>query len=377
MTQLYGRITGWGKYVPRRVMTNHEIAQIVDTSDEWIVERTGIHERRVAGPDEPTSYMAVQAAEAAMKVAGVKANNLDLIIVANSSPDYFLPPVSSQIQDKLGAQCGAFTLVAGCTGWVYALTVAQQFIQSGVYKTIAVIGVETITKFVDWTDRSTCVLFGDGAGAIIMEASETPTGILAFELGSEGAGWQHLWMPGGATSNPMSHEMLDRKENFIRMNGREVFKFASRVLGRSLNKVLAEAGMSASDIDLFIPHQANYRIVEAAARLMGVPQDKFFMNIQRYGNTSAASIPIALVEALEEGRAKPGDTLAFVGFGAGLTWASAVVHLGGPSRDVAISLDDELFVLARAKYLARRTVGAMQGMATDAVMALSHRFGRN
>jgi 3-oxoacyl-[acyl-carrier-protein] synthase-3 len=376
MKQWYARITGWGKYVPERVMTNHDLAQMVDTSHEWIVERTGIHERRVAGEHEPTSVMSVRATEAAMKVAGIKAKDLDLIIVATSSPDYFLPPVSSMIQDQLGAECGAFTLVAGCTGWVYALTVAQQFIQTGAYKKIAVIGVETISKFVDWTDRGTCVLFGDGAGAVILEASETPTGVLAFELGSEGSGWQHLWVPGGAVANPFSQDSLDKREVYIRMNGREVFKFAARVLGKSLNKVLAEAGLSANDIDLFIPHQANHRIVEAASRLMGVPQDRFFMNIQRYGNTSAASIPIALVEAIEEGRAKPGDMLGLVGFGAGLTWASAIVHLGGPNRDVSVSLADELFLLARARYYARRTVGAMQGMATDALLAINQRLGR-
>lgn len=374
--QRYARITGWGKYVPSRVMTNHDIAQIVDTSDEWITERTGIKERRVAGPDEPTSYMAVQAGQDAMKVAGVKARDLDLIIVANSSPDYFLPPVSSQIQHLLGADCGAFTLVAGCTGWIYALVTAQQFIQSGGYKTILVIGVETITKFVDWTDRSTCVLFGDAAGAVVVEASDTPTGILSYELGSDGSGAQHLMVPGGAVVKPFSQQTLDNRDVFIKMNGREVFKFAARVLGRSLRKVLAEAGRSSSDIDLFIPHQANYRIVEAAARLMRVPEDRFFMNIHKYGNTSAASIPVALVEAIEQGRCKPGDTIALVGFGAGLTWASAVLHLGGPNREASVSLAEELFLVARAKYYARRTVGAVQGMAVDTLMALSARFGR-
>jgi 3-oxoacyl-[acyl-carrier-protein] synthase-3 len=376
MKQRYARITGWGKYVPKRVMTNHDLEQIVDTSDEWITERTGIKERRVAGPDEPTSYMAVHASQAAMKVAGIKPGELDLIIVANSSPDYFLPPVSSMIQDKLGAKCGAFTLVAGCTGWVYALVTAQQFIQAGGYNTILVVGVETITKFVDWTDRSTCVLFGDAAGAVVVEASDTPTGILAYELGSDGSGAQHLMVPGGAVAKPFSQETLDNRDVFIKMNGREVFKFAARVLGRSLKKVLAESGIAASDIDLFIPHQANHRIVEAAARLMGIPVDRFFMNIHKYGNTSAASIPVALVEALEEGRCKPGDTVAFVGFGAGLTWASAVVHLGGPNREVSVSLAEELFLLARAKYYARRTVGAVQGIAVDTLMALSERFGR-
>ncbi len=374
MKQYYARITGWGKYAPRRVLTNHDLEKMVDTSDEWIVTRTGIRERRIAGPDEPTSVISVRAAQEAMKVAGIKASDIDLIIVATSSPDYLLPPVSSQIQDMLGAKCGAFTLVAGCTGWMYGLVTAQQFIQTGAYKTIVVIGAEEISKAIDWTDRTTCVLFGDGAGAVVVQRSETPTGVLAFELGSDGSGYEHLIVPGCGAVNPPSYEVLDRRENYIRMNGREVFKFATRVLGRSLMRVLAEAGLSPNDIDLFIPHQANHRIVEAAARLMGVPEDRFYMNIERYGNTSAASIPMALCEAIEEGRCKPGDLLAMVGFGAGLTWASAVVHLGGPDEGTALSLADELFILARAKYLARRTVGMVQGLATDALMAVNERL---
>ncbi len=374
MKQLYARITGWGKYAPKRILTNHDLEQMVETSDEWITTRTGIKERRIAGPDEPTSYISVRAAEAAMQVAGITAADVDLIIVATSTPDYLLPPVSSQIQDLLGAHCGAFTLVAGCTGWLYGLVVAQQFIQTGAYKTILVIGSEEVSKAIDWTDRTTCVLFGDGAGAVVVQASETPTGIMAFELGSDGSGYQALIVPGGGAVKPPSQEVLDNRENFIRMDGREIFRFASRVLGRSLNRVLAEAGLSPSDIDLFIPHQANHRIVEAASRLMGVSEDRFYMNIHRYGNTSAASVPIALCEAIEEGRCKPGDMLALVAFGAGLTWASAVVHLGGPDPSMSVSLTDELFLLARAKYLARRAVGAVQGIATDAITAVNERL---
>jgi 3-oxoacyl-[acyl-carrier-protein] synthase-3 len=374
MTQRYGRITGWGKYVPKGVMTNFDLEKMVDTSDEWIRTRTGIHERRIAGPDEPTSFISVKAAEAAMEVAGITAQDVDLIIVATSSPDYLLPPVSSQIQDMLGAKCGAFTLVAGCAGWVYALSTAQQFIQTGVYKTIIVIGAEETSQSLDWTDRTTCVLFGDGAGAVVMQASDTPTGVLAFELGSDGSGAEHLIVPGGGVVHYASQEVIDNKWQYIRMNGREIFKFAARVLGRSLRRTLAEAGMTADQIDLFIPHQANHRIVEAAARLMRVPEDRFYMNIHCYGNTSAASITIAFAEAMEEGRAKPGDTLAFVAFGAGLTWASAIVHIGGPDTGVSISLTDELFLLARAKYLARRTVGAVQGIATNALLAFSERL---
>lgn len=376
MEPIYGRITGWGKYVPRRVVTNAELEKLVDTTDEWITSRTGIKERRIASPDEPTSFISTEAGKRAMEVAGVRAEDLDLIIVATSSPDYLLPPVSSQIQHMLGAKCGAFSVVAGCTGWMYALTVAQQFIQSGAYRTILVIGAEEVSFAIDWTDRSTCVLFGDGAGAVVMQASSTPTGVLSFELGSDGSGAEALIVPGGGALKPMSHEVVDKRENFIRMDGREVFKFATRVLGRSLTNVLAQAGLSAGDIDLFIPHQANARIVEAAARFMGIPQDRFYMNIQRYGNTSAASVPIALVEAIEEGRCKPGDTLAMVAFGAGLTWASAVVHLGGPDPNVAVSLADEFFLVARAKRYARLTVGAVQNGVAGALLALNQRLGR-
>lgn len=376
MEPVYGRITGWGKYVPRRVVTNAELEKLVDTTDEWITSRTGIKERRIASPDEPTSFISVEAGKRAMEVAGIAADDLDLIIVATSSPDYLLPPVSSQVQHMLGAKCGAFSVVAGCTGWMYALTVAQQFIQSGAYQTILVIGAEEVSFAIDWTDRSTCVLFGDGAGAVVMQASSTPTGVLAFELGSDGSGAEALIVKGGGVRSPMSHDVIDRRDNYIRMDGREVFKFATRVLGRSLMNVLAQAGLSPNDIALFIPHQANARIVEAAARFMNIPEDRFYMNIQRYGNTSAASVPIALVEAIEEGRCKPGDTLALVAFGAGLTWASAVVHLGGPDQNIAVSLADEFFLVARAKYYARRTVGVVQGRVADALLAINQRLGR-
>jgi len=375
MVKRYGRITGWGKYAPKGVLTNFDLEKMVETSDEWITTRTGIKERRIAGPDEPTSYISAKASEAAMEVAGITAKDLDLIIVATSTPDYLLPPVSSQIQDMLGAKCGAFTVVAGCTGWVYGLAIAQQFIEAGAYDTILVIGAEEVSKAVDYTDRATCVLFGDAAGAIVMQASNVPTGILAFELGSDGSGYEHLIVPGGGAVEPMSQKVLDERLQYIRMNGQEIFKFAARVLGRSMRRVLAHAGLTPDDIDLVIPHQANYRIVEAAARLMHVPEDKFYMNIDRYGNTSAASIPVALVEAIEQGRCKLGDTIALVGFGAGLTWASAVVHLGGPEIAQGFSLADELFLLGRARLLAQQAVGAVQDFAVDALMAVNNRLG--
>ncbi|MFN8596956.1 MAG: beta-ketoacyl-ACP synthase III [Anaerolineae bacterium] len=324
---IYGRITGWGKAVPEKVLTNFDLEKMVDTSDEWIVTRTGIRERRVAQDNETTATLSVKAAKIAMEKAGIIAADIDLIIVATSSPDYLLPPVSSMIQDQLGAHCGAFTLVAGCTGFVYGLVTAQQFIATGAYRTIVVIGAEIITKFVDWTDRNTCVLFGDGAGAVVVQASHEPAGVLAFELGSDGSGAEHLKMNLGV-ANPPSQKVIDNRDHYIRMNGREVFKFATRTLARSVAEVVGRAGLSSDDIDLLIPHQANERIIEVAAKQLGLPMEKVFVNIAKYGNTSAASIPIALCEAFEEGRCKDGDKIVMVGFGAGLTWASAVVQLG-------------------------------------------------
>ncbi len=324
----YGNITGWGKYVPSRVVTNADLEQTLDTNDEWIVTRTGIRERHIVEAGESTSQISIAAARDALDMAGVHPKDLDLIIVATSSPDYLTPPVSSQVQDGLGAKnVGAFTLVNGCTGFVYALATAQQFISSGACETILIVGAELTSRFVDWNDRETCVLFGDGAGAVVMQATDVPSGVLSFVLGSDGSGAEHLILPGGGAVHPPSHENLDAGLHSVRMNGREVFKFATRVLGKALRQALHQAGLEAEDIDLFIPHQANVRIIDRAARFANLPPEKVFVNIEKYGNTSAASIPIALCEAFEQGRAKIGDTLAFVAFGAGLTWASAVVKI--------------------------------------------------
>lgn len=330
---LYGRITGWGKALPDKIVTNADLEKMVDTSDEWIVTRTGIRERRIAPEGVNTSTLSVQAGQAALEKAGLIAADLDLIIVASSSPDHLLPAVSSEIQHQLGAHCGAFTLVAGCTGFVYGLVTAQQFITTGAYRTILVIGAEVISRNVDWTDRNTCVLFGDGAGAVVVQACEEQTGLLAFELGSDGSGAEHLMMPMGI-AHPATHETIDKKYQYIRMNGREVFKFATRTLARSAAETIGRSGLSIHDIDLMIPHQANARIIELAARQLGLPMEKVFVNIDKYGNTSAASIPIALTEAIEEGRVKEGDRLVLVGFGAGLTWASAVVQFGLAEKKV-------------------------------------------
>ena len=323
----YGRITGWGKAIPDRILTNHDLEQMVDTSDEWIVTRTGIRERHIAGPGETSATMSVEACQKALAHAGAGPEEVDLIIVATSTPDYLCPPVSSMVQDQLGAtHAAAFTLVAGCTGFVYGLVTASQFIETGLYEKVLVVGVETLSPGVDWTDRTTCVIFGDGGAAVLLEASDQPTGILSCELGSQGKDWDALIYPGGGCAKPFSEKVLRNREHYLRMDGRRVFKFAARTMTDSVTNVVKASGLTWDDIELIIPHQANARIIELAARRLGVPMDKVMVNIDRYGNTSAASIPLALCEAVEEGRLEPGDHVVFVGFGAGLTWAAAVLH---------------------------------------------------
>ncbi len=330
MAQLYSQISGWGKYVPEKILTNQELEGMVDTSHEWIMQRSGIAERRIASEDETTATMGVAAARQAMDMANITPADLDMIIVSTSSPDYFVPAVSSTIQAMLGANCPAFSLVTGCTGFVYGLVTAHQFIATGASKNILLIGVELISRFLDWQDRDTCVLFGDGAGAVVVTPSLTPQGVLSFDLGSNGDQGHHLMLKGGGSANPMSHGVIDRNENFLTMNGREVFKFATRVLPRSLHAILEQSNLSLDDVDLLIPHQANARIIDMAVRSLKFDPNKVFLNLHKYGNTSAASIPIALVEAIEEGRINAGDKIAMVSFGAGLTWASAMVEWGLP-----------------------------------------------
>jgi 3-oxoacyl-[acyl-carrier-protein] synthase-3 len=336
----YARITGWGKYVPERVLTNFDLEKMVDTSDEWIRTRTGIRERRIAAPGETCCSMSLASARKALAVAKLPPSEVELIIVATSSPDYLVPAVASMVQDRLGAnKAPAFSLVAGCTGWVYALVTATQFIQTGAYRNALVIGTEHLSVGVDWTDRDTCVLFGDGSGAVVLEASDQATGLLAFDLGSDGSGYDALIFPGCAGANPPSHEVINQKLHYLRMDGRRVFKFATSVMADSVAKVVTASGLTVEDIDLIIPHQANDRIIELARRRLRVPPEKVMVNIDRYGNTSAASIPLALVDAVEEGQVKPGDHLVLVGFGAGLTWAAAVFHWE-PQEPTAIPVLD-------------------------------------
>lgn len=323
-----GQISGWGAYAPATVLTNHELAQRVATSDAWIVQRSGIRERRIAAPGETTGTMSVAAAHQALARANRTPLDLDLIIVATSSPDHLTPPVSSEIQHALGAtNAAAFVLTTGCTGFVYALTVAYQLIGTGAYRCILVIGAELLSRFVDWQDRSTCVLFGDGAGAVVIEATAQRCGLYGFNLGSDGSQGQQIIMPAGGSALPIDAAVLAAGQHYLQMNGREVYKFATRIIGPACQAALNQAGLTLADIDWIVPHQANLRIIEAAAQQMGLPLDRFLINIDRYGNTSAASIPLVLAENLESGRVNPTDRLLLVAFGAGLTWSAAVVQL--------------------------------------------------
>jgi 3-oxoacyl-[acyl-carrier-protein] synthase-3 len=325
---VYGQIVGWGMYVPEQVVTNHDLAQRLDTNDEWIVQRSGIRQRRIAGPEESTSTMCVAAAWKALDRAGLTPRDLDLILIATSTPDYHTPPVSSLVQAALGEHgTPAMTIVTGCTGFVYAYSVANQFIQSGAYRTVMVVGAELLSRFVNWEDRSTCVLFGDAAGAIILRATEEPCGMGGFVLGSDGSLGEHIIMRSGGSRKPFGAQALADGDIYLEMNGREVFKFATRVVGRACNQVLQQAGLSIEDVDWIIPHQANLRIIEAASRDMGVSMDRFIVNIDRYANTSAASIPLALVEAVDSGKVKLDDKLLLVAFGAGLTWGATLLQM--------------------------------------------------
>lgn len=326
------QVTGWGKYLPGRIVTNDELAQLVDTSDEWIRSRTGIAARRVADARETTASMATRAARHALAVAGLAPQKLDLIIVATATPDHILPATACLVQDALGAShAGAFDLSAGCSGFVYALCLAAQTIASGAYRSVLVIGAETLSRIVDWSDRDTCVLFGDGAGAVVLQAAEGSGGILSSVLGADGSGAKLLMVPAGGSQRPASDASVKNREHYVRMDGREVYRFATRVVARASREVVEAAGLRLDQVKLFIPHQANLRIIETAAKELGVPRERFYVNLQRYGNTSAASVPIALCEAVEEGRLSPGDHIVLVGFGAGLTWSAAVVRWGVPT----------------------------------------------
>jgi 3-oxoacyl-[acyl-carrier-protein] synthase-3 len=318
------RISALGVYVPERVLTNDEISQFLDTSDEWITSRTGIRERHIARPDQASSDLAAEAARRALASVDFDPEELDLVIVTTITPDMLFPATASIVAESIGARhAGAFDLEAGCTGFVYGLAVATAFVAANIYRNVLVIGSEVLSRLLDWDDRGTCVLFGDGAGAVLV----TPTdhgSIFSFDLGNDGSGAHFLGVPAGGSRRPATHQTVNEHLHFMKMTGGEVFKFATRTVTESCEKVLTDAGLTASDVDLFVPHQANIRIIETAARRLGFGPEQVFANLDRYGNTSCASIPICLEEAATTGRLKKGDTLLMAGFGAGLTWGSCL-----------------------------------------------------
>lgn len=317
--------------VPDRVLSNGELTTMVDTSDEWIRQRTGIVERHIAGQGETTGTLGLRAARAALEVADLDPARLDLIIVATVTPDHAFPATACLVQDALGApKAAAFDLSAGCSGFVYGVTVATDMLASGHYNYALVIGAETLSRITDWSDRNTCVLFGDGAGAVVLQASPTPGGVLSAMLGADGSGSEMLILPAGGSANPATSETVIKRQHFLQMDGRQVFRFATRIMPEASRQVLDRAGLDVEDVALFVPHQANDRILQAAARGLGVAEDRMFSNLARYGNTSAASIPIALCEAIEQGRIRRDDLIVCVGFGAGLTWAAAAIRWSLP-----------------------------------------------
>jgi 3-oxoacyl-[acyl-carrier-protein] synthase-3 len=335
-------ITGWGRYAPSQVLTNADLARIVDTSDEWIRSRTGIRERRVAAAHETTASMAAVASLRALAVAGLEPDDIDLILLGTLTPDYWMPSTAALVKEAIGnTRAVAMDVMAACSGFVYAYASAHAHITSGMARHVLVIGAETLTRFLDYTDRNTCILFGDGAGAVVLSASDQPGGGMGIELTTEPSGAYMIWLPAGGAKAPTGIETVNRGEHFIRMEGRETYRFATRTLATTALAAVEQAGLQPSDIDLFIPHQANIRIIDAVAKGLGLPMEKMFVNVDRYGNTSAASIPIALAEAVDSGRVQVGDHVVMVAFGAGFTsGAIALQWTADPSRgSLADSVD--------------------------------------
>ncbi|MEQ8201403.1 MAG: beta-ketoacyl-ACP synthase III [Syntrophomonadaceae bacterium] len=322
-------ILGLGYYLPDKVLTNQDLEKMVDTSDTWIVERSGIRERHILAPDEPCSLMAVEAARRALQDANLDAAELDMIIVGTVSGDMLFPATACLLQAELGAvNAAAFDLGAGCTGFIYALAVAEKFLLASAMSHILVVGAEAVSKVLDYTDRSTCVLFGDGAGAVVMGKADGDYGIITSYLGADGRGAKDLYMPAGGSAIPATAESVAQRLHYLRMNGTEIFKFATKAMPEISDKLVNQAGLSYRDIDLFIPHQANLRIIQLAAKRMQIPMEKVLINLDRCGNTSAGSIPVALAEAYEQGRLKKGDIILMVAFGAGLTFGGAILRWG-------------------------------------------------
>jgi 3-oxoacyl-[acyl-carrier-protein] synthase-3 len=321
------RITGWGMYAPEHIMTNDDLSKLVDTSDEWIVTRTGIRERRIAADDETTTSLSVNCARDALAVAGVDASELDLVIVATCTPDYPLPASGVLVAHALGATHAAgFDLQAACSGFLFGLATGASFIRAGMYRQVMVIGVEILSRFLDWTDRGTCVIFGDGAGAVLLSASEEPGGLLGFELFADGTGYEGIIVRGGGSVCPPSLTSVTDRLHTIKMAGSEVYRYATRQMAESAVAAIRNSGLEVKDIDQFVFHQANLRIIKSVREQLDLPEEKVFVNIEKYGNTSAASVPMALTEAVAAGRVHEGDRVLMVAFGAGYTAGAAVVE---------------------------------------------------
>ena len=327
---MYAAITGWGHYAPERVIPNTELEATVKTSDEWIQSRTGIQRRHVVAPGQATADMAGRAARIALERAGVTPEELDLIVVATTSPDFLLPSTAAVVQTQLGAvNAGAMDMNAACCGFLYALSAVTAMIKGGGVQRVLLCGAETISPYLNWQDRNTCVIFGDAGGAVVLEATTKPHGLHAYKLGAIPDTAELLWIKAGATRYPLDHERLECGEHFIQMNGAEVFKHAVRAMVESSLDVLSQVDKTPADVQLIVPHQANLRIIEATAKRLEVPMEQVVTTIQEYGNTSAASIPVALSEAAEAGRLNQGDCVLFTAFGGGLTWAAGVLTWGG------------------------------------------------
>ncbi len=320
-------IRSTGSYVPEKVLTNADLEKMVQTSDEWITTRTGIKERHIADREMATSDLAARAARNALERAGLAPEDIDLIIVATATPDMLFPSTACLVQKELGAaNAAAFDLAAACSGFIYALATAKAFIESGTYRRVLIMGAETLSRITDWEDRNICVLLGDGAGAMILERSEKPTQLLSVYLGADGNYGNLLMLPGGGSRNPASHETIDKRLHYMKMEGKEVFKVAVTKMCEAAQTALEKAGKKCEDLSLIIPHQANIRIIEAIAKRINIPSEKVYINLQKYGNVSAATIIIALDEALRSGRIKPGDLIEVVAFGGGFTWGASVIQ---------------------------------------------------
>jgi 3-oxoacyl-[acyl-carrier-protein] synthase-3 len=339
-------VTGWGRYAPAQVLTNKDLEQLVDTNDEWIVSRTGIRERRVAAAHETTASMAAVASMRAIRTAGIEPDDIDLILLATLTPDYWMPSTAALVKEAIGnTKAAAMDVAAACSGFVYAFATAQAYIAGGLAKHVLVIGAELLTRCLDYTDRSTCILFGDGAGAVVLSASDEPGGGLGIQMTTDPQGAYMIWLPAGGAKSPPSAETIARGEHYIRMEGKETYRFATKTMATTALESVRKSGLEPSDISLFIPHQANVRIIEAVAKGLDLPMDRMYTNVQRYGNTSAASVPIAMAEAVNEGRVKVGDRITIVAFGAGFTSGAVTIEwtadpARGADADTAVRAED-------------------------------------